>query len=52
MKDTVFTLASLLKEKKISSVELTKAYIQAIEKENSALNAYVSFNFEEALKQA
>lgn len=52
MKDTVFTLASLLKEKKISSVELTKAYIHAIEKENSALNAYVSFNFEEALKQA
>ncbi len=52
MKDTVFTLASRLKEKKISSVELTKAYIHAIEKENSALNAYVSFNFEEALKQA
>lgn len=42
----------MLREKKISCEELTKAYISAIEKDNSALNAYVNATPEVALKTA
>lgn len=41
-----------LKAKKISSVELTKAHLTAIEKHNPALNAYVHHTPEIALAQA
>jgi aspartyl-tRNA(Asn)/glutamyl-tRNA(Gln) amidotransferase subunit A len=41
-----------LKAKKISSVELTKAHLAAIEKHNPALNAYVHHTPEIALAQA
>ncbi len=41
-----------LKAKKISSVELTKAHLAAIEKHNPALNAYVHHTPEIALTQA
>ncbi|PZP85104.1 MAG: Asp-tRNA(Asn)/Glu-tRNA(Gln) amidotransferase GatCAB subunit A [Azospirillum brasilense] len=41
-----------LKAKKISSVELTKAHLEAIEKHNPALNAYVHHTPEIALAQA
>lgn len=42
----------MLREKKISCEELTKAYISAIEKDNGALNAYVNTTPEVALKTA
>lgn len=42
----------MLREKKISCEELTKAYISAIEKDNGALNAYVNATPEVALKTA
>ena len=41
-----------LKAKKISSVELTKLHLEAIEKHNPALNAYVHHTPEIALAQA
>ena len=41
-----------LKSKKISSVELTRAHLAAIEKHNPALNAYVHHTPEIALAQA
>lgn len=48
--DVIYRLAKMLRAGDISSVELTRRYIEEIEK--SDLNAYTSFNFEEALKQA
>ncbi len=50
MSEVITRLASLLQRGEVSSVELTKAYIAAIEKSN--LNAYASTNFEGALRQA
>ncbi|HSA84080.1 MAG TPA: amidase, partial [Patescibacteria group bacterium] len=41
-----------LKEKKYSSVELTKAYLERIKKIDSKLNAFVTVTEEEALKNA
>lgn len=52
MSEVIVRLSALLKKREISSVELTKKYISAIEESNPVLNAYVSFNFETALKQA
>ena len=45
-------IATLLREKKISSVELTKLYLKRISSENERLNAYVSVTEKEALAQA
>lgn len=52
MKDLILTLSDKLKKREISSVELTKAYISAIERQNSQLFAYVHTTFDEALKNA
>lgn len=44
--------AAQLREKKISSVELTKAALKAIEKHNPRLNAFITVTAELALEQA
>ncbi len=45
-------LAALLAEKKISSVELTRLYLDRIAALNPALNAYITTNPEASLAQA
>lgn len=52
MRDIITSLHQILANKEISSVELTKKYIEAIERDNATLNAYVHTTFEDALKQA
>ncbi|MDE6001341.1 MAG: Asp-tRNA(Asn)/Glu-tRNA(Gln) amidotransferase subunit GatA, partial [Clostridia bacterium] len=52
MKDVISTLSKKLQSKDISSVELTKQYIEKIEKQNATINAYVHTTFDTALKQA
>ena len=42
----------MLKSGEITAVELTKQYIDAVEKENPTLNAYVKTTFSLALKSA
>lgn len=41
-----------LRQKRFSSLELTQAYLKRIHEHNPRLNAYISINDEEALKQA
>ena len=45
-------LHTMLQEKQISCGELTKTYIEAAQRDNQALNAYVTLTPEEALKTA
>lgn len=45
-------LHAMMQNREISCTELTKAYIQAAEKENGALNAYVTLTPETALETA
>lgn len=45
-------LHKMLADREISSRELTEKYLQAIERDNNALNAYVKITAEEALKAA
>lgn len=52
MREIISPLSQMLKNGEISSVELTKKYIDAIEKENPIYNAYVSTTFEKALDNA
>lgn len=52
MKSVISDLSAKLKRGEISSEELTKQYISAIERENPVLNAYVHTTFEEALTAA
>lgn len=52
MKSVLARLSSLLQKRDLSSVELTRRYISAIERENGELNAYVHKTFDEALKNA
>ena len=56
MNDVVFLsakkLARLLRTRKISAVELTKAYIAQIERVNPKVNAIVTFLPDQALKEA
>ena len=52
MRTGISELAIRLCNREISAVELTKAYIGAIEKQNPALNAYVHLTFDTALKAA
>lgn len=52
MRELISPLSQMLKNKEISSVELTQKYIAAIESENSKYNAYVSTTFEKALENA
>lgn len=52
MKSIITTLSNDLRSKRISSVELTKAYLSEIEKLNPTLNAYVHTEYENALENA
>ena len=52
MRTGISELAIRLRNREISAVELTKAYIDAIEKLNPTLNAYVHLTFDTALKAA
>ncbi|HOQ75939.1 MAG TPA: Asp-tRNA(Asn)/Glu-tRNA(Gln) amidotransferase subunit GatA [Thermoclostridium sp.] len=52
MRAGISELAARLRNREISSVELTKAYIDAIEKLNPTLNIYVYLTFDTALKAA
>ena len=46
------SLQSMLREKKISCTELTQAYLDAMERDNPKLNAYVTATPEAALAAA
>ena len=48
----IVKLHSMLEKKEISCRELTQSYIDAIERDNIQLNAYVTATPEEALKTA
>lgn len=52
MREVISTLSQMLKNKDISSVELTEKYISAIEADNKKYNAYVSETFDKAMEQA
>lgn len=52
MREVLTKLSEMLHNGEITSVELTKQYIAAIEQDNPALNAYVHTTFSEALRQA
>lgn len=52
MREIISPLSQMLKNGEISSVELTKKYIDAVEKENPKYNAYVSTTFEKAVDNA
>ncbi len=49
---TVAELSRALRKRELSSEELTRAYLQRIEKYNPALNCYISVTGERALAQA
>ncbi|MFO1241799.1 MAG: Asp-tRNA(Asn)/Glu-tRNA(Gln) amidotransferase subunit GatA [Rickettsiales bacterium] len=52
---TTYTVAKArdaIQKKEISSVEITKAYLDAIEKKNGTMNAYITVTPELALEQA
>ncbi|MCL4315606.1 MAG: Asp-tRNA(Asn)/Glu-tRNA(Gln) amidotransferase subunit GatA [Gammaproteobacteria bacterium] len=49
---TITELSRALKQREFSSVELTRAYLQRIERHNPALNAYITVTAERALEQA
>jgi len=52
MRKGISELAIRLRNREISAVELTKAYIDAIEKLNPTINAYVHLTFDTAMKAA
>ncbi len=52
MREIISELSAKLHSGEISSVELTKEYIKAIEEANKAINAYVHTTFETALSGA
>ena len=52
MKSVLTPLSKMLRSGEISSVELAKKYISAIERDNKKLNAYVHLTFDEALDNA
>ena len=52
MSGKISEYSALLRAKKLSSVELTKAYLGEIEKSDKKYNAFVSIDAERALKAA
>ena len=52
MREVISTLSQMLKNKEISSAELTEKYISVIESDNKIYNAYVSETFDKARSQA
>ena len=49
---TAMQMKDLLEKKEVSSVEITKSVIDSIEKTDKDIQAYISYNFEDALKKA
>ena len=49
---TAMQMKDLLEKKEVSSVEITKSVIDRIEKTDTDIQAYISYNFEDALKKA
>jgi len=49
---SILSLSAKLASKKISSVELTNAYLDRIEKHNESINAFITVEKESALKSA
>ena len=49
---TAMQMKDLLEKKEVSSVEITKSVIDRIEKTDKDIHAYISYNFEDALKKA
>ena len=49
---TAMQMKDLLEKKEVSSVEITKSVIDRIEKTDKHIQAYISYNFEDALKKA
>lgn len=49
---TIFELAPLLRQKEISPLELTQASLERIEKQNPALNAFITITADSALARA
>lgn len=49
---TIAELSKLLKDKKISSTELTKHFLNRIKKHNPSLNAFITITEEQALAEA
>ncbi len=51
-RSTIIELSRLLKNRKVSSVEVTNAYLDRIAQHNPELNCYITVTPEKALKQA
>ncbi len=49
---TIEELQKMLKQKQVSSQELTQAYIKQIEEKDKKIGAYISYNFDKALDKA
>ena len=49
---TAMQMKDLLEKKEVSSVDITKSVIDRIEKTDKDIQAYISYNFEDALKKA
>ncbi len=49
---TIFSLQQMLKQRQVSSVEITKAMLNRIEATDSAINAFITVTPEQALKDA
>ena len=49
---TAMQMKDLLEKKEVSSVEITKSVIDRIEKTDRDIQAYITYNFEDALKKA
>lgn len=52
MRELISPLSQMLKNKEISSAELTEKYISAIESDNKKYNAFVSTTFDKAMENA
>ena len=52
MMELIYPLSKMLKNRELSAVELCESYIKKIEAENKKLNAYTSYTFEKARKNA
>ena len=52
MRELISPLSQLLRNKEISSAELTEKYISAIESDNKKYNAFVSTTFDKAMENA
>ena len=49
---TATQMKDLLDKKEVTSVEITKSVIDRIEKTDKDIQAFTTYNFEQALKQA